>query len=191
VPVRVVIAEDEWLIAAALRQELEDRGYEVLAVAGTGEAAVEAVASIRPDVVVMDIGMPGMDGLEATRLVMDRCPACVIVVTGRWGQADAAVQAGAMDCVGKPLTGAAIDRVVERARGRFRRYGFVQAEAGGHGQAMATWLAVRCAMAVLAARGARSEEAAFEGMRRLAAEGGMSLREAAERVLSESAAEPA
>ena len=65
--VRVLIAEDEWLLAAALRCQVEQWGYEVVRTVGTGTEALEACRALCPDLVFMDVQMPEKDGLAATR----------------------------------------------------------------------------------------------------------------------------
>ena len=65
--IRVVIAEDEAIIRMDLRETLEEEGYDVVAETGRGDQAVELVRQLQPDLVILDIKMPGMDGIEAAR----------------------------------------------------------------------------------------------------------------------------
>ena len=67
---RVLIAEDEWLVAAALRRQVESHGYEVVGTVGTGTEALTACRAQRPDLVLMDVQMPELDGITATRTLM-------------------------------------------------------------------------------------------------------------------------
>lgn len=107
---RVVIAEDEVVLALALRTQLEARGVTVVGVARNGEAALELCRERRPEAVLMDLRMPVMDGLEATRRVMIECPTRVIVLTAMdtpWARAKAE-EAGATDFLTKPADPEAI-----------------------------------------------------------------------------------
>ena len=67
--IRVVIAEDEAIIRLDLRETLEEEGYEVVGETGRGDKAVELVREMRPDLAILDIKMPHMDGLEAARII--------------------------------------------------------------------------------------------------------------------------
>jgi DNA-binding NarL/FixJ family response regulator len=97
-PTRVLIVDDHTFFRAGLRSLLSERGFEVVGEAATAEAALPLIERRRPDVVVMDLSMPGMSGIEATRLVCERSPApAVLVLTVSSGQADViqALEAGA------------------------------------------------------------------------------------------------
>lgn len=118
-PGRVIIAEDELVIAMSLRSELMKEGYEVVAIATTGTQALDLCFQHHPDVVLMDIRMPDMDGLEATSRIMNACPACVIIVTGKADTEEEAKRAGAMGYLVKPVTGDELFSVIEAARERF------------------------------------------------------------------------
>ena len=79
--VRVLIAEDDYLNCEMIRGLLEEIWYTVVGEAADGLETVEMTQSLQPDVVLMDIKMPDMDGLEATRLIFERCPTPVVVLT--------------------------------------------------------------------------------------------------------------
>ena len=83
-PVRVLIADDEPLFVETVEALLAGDGrVEVVGTAGNGQDAVELATSLKPDVTLMDISMPILDGIEATRLIRERVPnACVLVLTG-------------------------------------------------------------------------------------------------------------
>jgi len=79
--VRVLVAEDDYLVCEMIRGSLEEVGYTVVGEAANGFEAVEMTQSLQPDVVLMDIKMPDMDGIEATRLIYESCPTPVVVLT--------------------------------------------------------------------------------------------------------------
>jgi signal transduction histidine kinase len=78
---RVLIVEDDFMVSKMIQGRLEQAGYRVLGEAANGRQAVEMVRSLRPDVVLMDIEMPEMDGIEATRLIYEACPTPVVMLT--------------------------------------------------------------------------------------------------------------
>ena len=80
-PPRVVIAEDEAIIRLDLRETLVAQGYEVVGESGRGDEAVELVRTLRPDLVILDVKMPGLDGLSAARLIAAERLAAVLVLT--------------------------------------------------------------------------------------------------------------
>ena len=104
-PVRVLIVDDHRMFAEALEVILATDGrIEIAGHAGTGEEAIDAARSAKPDVVLMDIAMPGMDGLEATRRIADEVPtAAILMLTGSNARIDVddAKQAGAAGYVTK------------------------------------------------------------------------------------------
>ena len=101
----VVLADDHAVVRAGIKLliELTDR-YEVVGEADTGEAVVEQVAELKPDLVIMDIRMPGMDGIAATRRITKRHPDIRVLVLTAYDDpeyVEAAIEAGAMGCLGK------------------------------------------------------------------------------------------
>ena len=120
-PLRVVIAEDEALIRLDLKEMLEEEGYSVIAEAGDGEAAVESVTSLRPDLAIFDVKMPVLDGISAAERITANQVAPVIILTA-FSQRDLvqrASEAGAMAYLVKPFTKADLVPAIEMAVSRF------------------------------------------------------------------------
>ena len=119
---RVLIADDEKLVAAGLRAQLESLGYDVVAVANDGQQAIELCRKARPDVVLMDIEMPGLDGLSAAKQIVEDPGTPVIILTahGHPNLIDQAVEDGVLYYLLKPVTSpslhAALQVAVARAR---------------------------------------------------------------------------
>lgn len=120
--VRVVIAEDESIIRLDLRETLEAEGYDVVGDTGRGDLAVELVRDLRPDVVILDIKMPGLDGIEACRRITGERDAAVVILTA-FSQRDLIEQArdaGALAYLVKPFSRRELVPAVEIARARHR-----------------------------------------------------------------------
>lgn len=118
---RILLVDDEALIRMGLRVMLHDLGYEVVGEAADGQEAIEKAAALAPDLVIMDIKMPGMDGLEATRRIMAAHPVPIIVLTAYNQQSlvAEAAEAGVLAYLMKPLREADIEPAIEVARARF------------------------------------------------------------------------
>ena len=117
----VVIAEDEAIIRLDLRETLVDEGYDVIGETGRGDEAVTLVRNLHPDLVILDIKMPGMDGLEAARLITEDRLAAVLILTA-FSQRDLIVQArdaGALAYLVKPFQRSDLVPAIEVALGRF------------------------------------------------------------------------
>jgi CheY-like chemotaxis protein len=114
---RILLAEDEFLIAITLRAQLESFGYEVIATPQTGRQAVEQTRELKPDVVLMDIGMPELDGISATEQIMAESPTPVIMLTayGDRQRVQSALAAGARAYVLKPVIEAQLRSAIESA----------------------------------------------------------------------------
>ena len=120
-PIRIVVAEDETIIRLDIVETLTAQGYEVVGEAENGQRAVELVEELRPDVVLMDISMPVMDGLSATRHIAERTLAPVVILTAfsQRDLIDQATQAGAMSYIVKPFSETDLVPAVELAKARF------------------------------------------------------------------------
>jgi len=181
---RIVIVEDNWLTPTVLRAELETHGYEVVGVATTGTEALELCRRESPEVVLMDIRMPEMDGIEVTRLLMAEGPTCVVMVTGDSSLSHASEGAGAMGYLVKPFLPDEIGAVVEMARERFARFEQVRAEVSDAHEALQAWSAVRRAIKEIGDRDRVRDEEAFARLRQAASEQAMTLRQAAEALVA-------
>ena len=179
---RVLIAEDEFILAYVLRSQLEDRGMKVVALASTGKAAIERCLETRPDVVLMDVGMPDLDGIEATRAIMHRCPTCVIITTAHAdeGIVAQARAAGAMGFLPKPVQAISVAEEIPGAQVRFAEFLRIHAEALDFDQAVATQRLVEKAKARLVADGEADAATAFDVLVERAAKSGLPLKAVAE-----------
>ena len=123
VPTRVVIAEDEAIIRLDLKETLEEEGYEVVGETGRGDEAVELVRLHEPDVAILDIKMPGLDGLSATREItaQNLSPVLILTAFSQRDLIDQAVDAGAMAYLVKPFQRSELIPAIELAIGRFRQ----------------------------------------------------------------------
>jgi two-component system KDP operon response regulator KdpE len=119
VTLRVVVAEDEWVVAEQIRLELMGLGYEVVASARTGTEALDACLQQHPDLILIDLKMPDMDGVVAIARIMSSCPVPIIVVTGQPELAEQAEEAGAVGYLEKPFSSEAFLAAARVARERF------------------------------------------------------------------------
>lgn len=118
--IRLVVAEDDFLVCEELKRILRDTTYEIVGEAGNGVQAIRLVTELRPDAVLMDIKMPEMDGLEASRRIAETCPAPVVIMTA-YETADlveTASKAGVAAFLTKPPVLAEIDRAITIALAR-------------------------------------------------------------------------
>ena len=128
--VRVVIAEDEAIIRLDLKEILEEEGYEVVGETGRGDEAVELVRRHEPDLVVLDIRMPGMDGLAAAREIAGERRAAVLILTAfsQRNLIEEARDAGALAYLVKPFTTSELIPAIEVALGRFHELQALESE---------------------------------------------------------------
>jgi response regulator NasT len=122
VTIRVVIAEDEAIIRLDLKESLEEEGYEVVGEAGRGDQAIELVRDLRPDLVILDIKMPGMDGLTAAKTIAAErlCAVLMLTAFSQREIIEEARDAGALAYLVKPFQKNDLIPAIEVAIGRFR-----------------------------------------------------------------------
>jgi two-component system, response regulator PdtaR len=189
----VLLVDDEALIRMGMRVMLEDLGYQVIGEAADGEEAIEKVAALDPDVVIMDIKMPGMDGLEATRRIMAEHPVPVIVLTAynQRSLVEEAADAGVLAYLMKPVRESDIGPAIEVARARFadllwlRRASADRPARKGAGEPRArTSNQIEAATQLLRARYRLTEAQATSRLRRLAQSSRRTVVEIAEAIIA-------
>jgi AmiR/NasT family two-component response regulator len=184
---RVVLAEDEALIRLDLKEMLEEEGYEVVGEAGDGESAVRLAEDLRPDLVVMDIKMPGLDGLTAAERITERRLAPVLVLTAFSQQelVHEAAQAGAMGYLVKPFQKADVVPAIELAVARHEERSALEGEVGDLREQLETRKLVDRAKGLLMDRYGMKETDAFRFLQKAAMDGRLRLAEVAQRVVDE------
>jgi len=118
---RVVVVEDEYVVLLSLRMQLEAIGCQVVGTARDADTALELAIRLRPDVVFMDLGLPGKDGAEAARAILAESPQTRVIVVTAYGdeRVDRALEAGARLVLTKPVTQEQLARTVaEVSRGQ-------------------------------------------------------------------------
>lgn len=182
---RVVIAEDEALIRLDLAEMLAEEGYDVVGQAADGEQAVALAKEHRPDLVVMDVKMPRMDGITAAAEIARERIAPVVMLTA-YSQRDLvqrAGAAGAMAYLVKPFTATDLVPAIEVARSRFAELRALDADVDGLTEQLATRKAVDRAKSMLQDGLALTEAEAFSWIQRTAMDLRTSMRHVAERIV--------
>ncbi len=187
----VVIAEDEALIRLDLREMLEEEGYTVVGEAGDGETAVALTERLRPDLVLLDVRMPVLDGITAAERIVAQRIAPVVIVTAhsQRDQVERARDAGAMAYVVKPFTAADLVPAIEIARSRFAQIEALERDVADLTERLEARKLVERAKSRLQKRFAMSEPESFRWIQRTAMDKRTSMREVARLVLDEVAAD--
>jgi len=185
-PRRVVIAEDEALIRLDLAEMLAEEGYDVVGQAGDGERAVELAEELRPDLVVLDVKMPKLDGIAAAERIASKRIAPVVILTA-FSQRDLverARDAGAMAYLVKPFTKSDLVPAVEMAVSRFAELQLLESEVADLQDRLETRKAVDRAKSVLQEQLQLSEPDAFRWIQKTAMDLRLSMRQVAEGVIA-------
>ena len=185
-PARVLIAEDEALIRLDLKEMLEEEGYEVVAEVGDGQQAVDRAAELAPDLVILDIQMPVLDGLSAAEQIASARIAPVIVLTAfsQRELVERARDAGAMAYLVKPFSKNDLVPAIEVARGRFAEMAALDGEVRTLQERLAARQVVEKAKGRLMAERGMTEPEAFRWLQRTAMDERTSMKALAERILA-------
>ncbi|GAA4254696.1 ANTAR domain-containing response regulator [Dactylosporangium darangshiense] len=186
---RVLIAEDEALIRLDLREMLVEEGYDVVGEAGDGETAVRLAEELKPDLVILDIKMPIMDGLAAAEKIAGGRIAPVVILTA-FSQRDLverARAAGAMAYLVKPFQKSDLVPAVEIAVSRYAELSVLESEVATLTERLETRKVVERAKGQLMATYGMNEPQAFKWIQRTAMDHRMTMREVADRIIAETA----
>lgn len=184
-PRRIIIADDESLIRLDLREMLSHLGYDVIGEAGDGRTAMELALKLRPDLVVMDIKMPDVDGITAAENLTRERIAPVVLLTAYSDQplVERAKEAGVVGYVVKPFREAELMPVIELSLARFEEFRALESEVGGLKDALESRKIVERAKGVLMEVHGLRESEAFHRIRKTSMDARKSMREVAEAIL--------
>ena len=191
-PFRVVIAEDEALIRLDLKEMLEEEGYEVVGEAGDGETAVKLAVSQRPDLVILDVKMPVLDGLSAAEQIAGERIAPVVILTA-FSQRDLverARDAGAMAYLVKPFTKADLVPAIAMAVSRFQEVRALEAEVSNLRDRLEVRKLLDRAKGLLQTEHGLTEAEAFRWIQKTSMDRRVSMRDVAQAVLDRAMAGP-
>ncbi|HYO33277.1 MAG TPA: response regulator [Nocardioidaceae bacterium] len=183
---RVVVAEDEALIRLDLAEMLAEEGYEVVGQAADGETAVRLVEELRPDLVVMDVKMPKIDGITAaSRIAAQRiAPVVMLTAFSQRDLVDRAREAGAMAYVVKPFGKADLVPAIEMARSRFAELRQLEREVGDLTDRLEARKLVDRAKSTIQQELGVSEPEAFRWIQKTSMDLRLSMRQVAEGVIT-------
>jgi AmiR/NasT family two-component response regulator len=184
-PRRVVIAEDEALIRMDLAEMLAEEGYVVVGQAADGAAAVDLAEQERPDLVILDVKMPVLDGIAAAERIAQARISPVVILTAfsQRELVDRARDAGAMAYLVKPFTRSDLVPAIEIAVSRFTELGALEREVADLGEQLAARKSVDRAKGILQKELGLTEPEAFRWIQKTAMDLRRSMREVAEGVV--------
>ena len=183
---RILVAEDETIIRLDLREILERAGFEVCAEARDGEEAVALAVREKPDLAILDVKMPRLDGIEAARRILSDHPIPIVMLTA-YGQQELvsrAVEAGVFGYLVKPFRETDLLPAIAAARARHEELSALREEAESLAEALATRKVVEQAKGLLMERDGLSEQDAFARLRRASQVSGKSMRVVAEALVA-------
>jgi two-component system, response regulator PdtaR len=183
---RVLVAEDETIIRLDLRDLLERSGFEVCAEARDGEEAVALARSEQPDVAIMDVKMPKLDGIEAARRILDERPIPIVMLTA-YGQEELvsrAVEAGVFGYLVKPFREQDLLPAIRAARARHEELVALREEAESLADALAARKSIERAKGLLMEREGLTEQQAFARLRKASQISGRTLKVVAEALIA-------
>ena len=183
---RILIAEDETIIRLDLRELLENAGFEVCAEAKDGIEAVELAASTEPELAILDVKMPRLDGIDAARRILEERPIPIVMLTA-YGQDELvsrAVEAGVFGYLVKPFREADLLPAIKTARARHDELAALREEAESLSEALAARKSIERAKGLLMAKEGLTEQEAFERLRRASQLAGRPLKVVADALIA-------
>jgi AmiR/NasT family two-component response regulator len=183
---RILVAEDETIIRLDLRALLERAGLEVCGEARDGEEAVALARELTPDVAIMDVKMPKLDGIEAARRILDERPIPIVMLTA-YGQDELvqrAAEAGVFGYLVKPFREQDLLPAIRTARARYEELAALREEAESLAEALTARKAIERAKGLLMEKEGLSEEDAFARLRKASQISGRPLRVVAEALIA-------
>jgi response regulator NasT len=192
-PLRVVIAEDEAIIRMDLRETLQEEGYNVVGETGRGDTVVELIRETKPDLAILDIKMPGADGLEAARVINTErlCAVLMLTAFSQREVVEEARDAGALAFLVKPFQKSDLVPAIEVAMGRFRELTSLSGEVDALGDQLEARKVIDRAKGVLIDDVGLSEGDAFGFIQKTAMSERTRMRDVADRILDGSLRPPA
>ena len=188
---KILIAEDETIIRLDLRTMLEERGFDVVGEALDGQQAVELARELEPELAIMDVRMPKLDGIEAARTILAERPIPIVMLTA-YGQEELvsrAIEAGVFGYLVKPFREQDLLPAIAAARARHDELQAVRAEAESLSDALAARKVIERAKGLLMEKEQLSEQDAFARLRKASQASGRPLRVIAEAVVATLAGE--
>ena len=184
-PTRIILAEDDSVIRMDLREELQRQGYLVVGDVGDGQSAINLARELRPDLVIMDIRMPEMDGIEAARVLTSERLAPVVLLTAFSDDEliERAREAGVVNYVTKPWRQSDLKPAIEIALARFGEFREMESQVKTLEEQLATRKMVEKAKGVLMEKYKLTEQEAFRRIQKLSMNNRKSMREVAEAIL--------
>ena len=184
--IRVVIAEDEAIIRLDLRETLEEEGYEVIGEAGRGDVALDLIRELKPDLAILDVKMPGMDGLEVARMIGDEkiCGVLVLTAFSQREIIEQARDAGALAYLVKPFQKSDLIPAIEVAIGRFRELQALNGQMEVLGEQLEARKVIDRAKGRLIDEFGLKEQEEFSFIQRTAMKDRSRMRDVAEKILS-------
>lgn len=182
---RVIIADDESIIRMDLREMLTNLGYLVVGEVGDGQSAVNLARELRPDIVVMDIKMPDMDGIEAASILTKERIAPVLLLTAfsQKDLVDRATEAGVAGYIVKPFRESDLGPAIEVALARFNEFRTLEKEVGTLQEALETRKVVDRAKGILMDTQGLKEAEAFRKIQKMSMNTRRPMKEVAEAII--------
>jgi AmiR/NasT family two-component response regulator len=183
---RILVAEDETIIRLDLKETLERAGFEVCGEARDGEEAVELAREEKPDLAVLDVKMPRLDGIEAARRILAERPIPIVMLTayGHDELVARAVEAGVFAYLVKPFRESDLLPAIQTAKARYAELEALREEAESLAEALATRKVVERAKGLLMEQDGLSEQDAFTRLQRVSQTSGRPMKVVAEALIA-------